>query len=380
VVESEELVIEGSAPAAPDPADAAAWLADQHVFISSVMEGMRDERTAVAEAIERAGAQPVWFERFGGRDDDAEDAYLAEVGRCTVYVGILGARYGRPLPSGYSSTHAEYDEAQRRGLRTSIWVSSTEHDGRQNDFINEVAVFHTYGTYTDTVALSGGVARRLAALAAEGLSPWAKLGPVVFRASRVRATGNRVLVEATTRDDDVFAGLLKLREPRYRAEPLHFTHDLISTPVEVVDIATETTVGGIRTLEITLSSRERSGFVPLVDVATEGRSPEDLTELALRVTLFGDDNPLGLMSFMIRLPDPFEQLRSHRLSEEIVGSVVRVLLTEVLVSSGRAERITSFRLGPSHRGRRKLTMSWRPRQRYTNVVPEERHIEGEIRS
>ena len=41
--------------------------------------------------------------------------------------------------------------------------------------------------------------RRLMELAAESLSPWAKLGPVVFRASRVRAAGNQIHVEATSR-------------------------------------------------------------------------------------------------------------------------------------------------------------------------------------
>ena len=102
-------------------------------------------------------------------------------------------------------------------------------------------------------------------------------------------------------------------------------------------------------------------------MAVEGRSPEDLTELALRVTLFGDNNPLGLMSFMANSPNPFDQVAPHRLAEEIVGGVVRVLLTETLVSSGRAERIKSFRLGPAHRGRRRLAMSWLPRQRYTST-------------
>lgn len=55
------------------------------------------ETSNSTHAVERAGAQAVWFERFGGRDDDPEGAYLAEVGRCTVYVGILGERFGRPL-------------------------------------------------------------------------------------------------------------------------------------------------------------------------------------------------------------------------------------------------------------------------------------------
>ena len=365
---------------APSGADVAAWLTQQRVFISSVITGTGDLRAAVAEAVEGAGAEAVWFERFGGRDDDPEDAYLAEVAQSSIYVGILGERYGRPLRSGYSATHAEYDEARRRGLRVSLWVSAGDHDGRQTDFINEVAVFHTYGTYAEAASLAAAVTRRLTQLASEDLSPWAKLGHVVFRASRVRIAGDRIEVEATTRDEDVLAGLVQMGEPRYRStEPLFFTHDFTCVPAQVMDITVETRAGNARSLEIVLARGRGSNNFGLVDVAVEGRSPEDLTELALRVSLFGETNPLGTMGFMATLPHPFEQLVPHRLSEEVIGAVIRVLLTESLVSSGRAERITSFRLGPVYKGQRRLAMSWLPRRRYTNVVPEERSIEGEVK-
>jgi hypothetical protein len=80
-----------------------AWAAAQRVFVSSVIEGMGDERRAAADAIIEVGAEPVWFEGLGGRDQDAEQAYLAEVAASNTYVGILGSRYGRPDPTtGYS--------------------------------------------------------------------------------------------------------------------------------------------------------------------------------------------------------------------------------------------------------------------------------------
>jgi hypothetical protein len=374
----ETLAIDRSAAIQPDAADVTAWLSDQHVFVSSVIEGMAEFRSAAADAIEASGAQSVLFERFGGRDDDAENAYLSELGRCTVYVGILAERYGKPLPSGYSATHAEYNEARRCGLRNSIWVSSGDHDGPQTDFINEISVFHTYGTFKDESSIARGISRRLLELAAENLSPWAKLGPVVFRASRVRVDGNRIAVEAVIRDDDVLAGLLRLRDGRVRSGDLTFTHDLSSVPVVVADIATETRAGNSRRLEMTLNRRASSNSPGLTEVAFEGRTPEDLTELALRVALFGEANPLGTFSFMANIQNPFEKIGQLGLSEEIVSPVVRVLLTEALVASSRAERITSFRLGPAHRGSRRLEMSWLPRQRYTDVVPDERHIEGDV--
>jgi hypothetical protein len=59
------------------------------------MDELKLERRAVAEAIRHFGAQPVWFEDFGGRDGDASDAYTGEVASSTVYIGIMGQRYGR---------------------------------------------------------------------------------------------------------------------------------------------------------------------------------------------------------------------------------------------------------------------------------------------
>jgi hypothetical protein len=77
-VEPEAVVIERSGPVAPGHADVDAWLGDQHVLISTIIEGMRAERQAVANAVESARGHAVWLERFGGHDNDAEGAYLAE--------------------------------------------------------------------------------------------------------------------------------------------------------------------------------------------------------------------------------------------------------------------------------------------------------------
>ena len=49
------------------------------MFISSVMEELRDERAAAADGVRSLGARPVMFEEFGGRDADPQDAYLGEV-------------------------------------------------------------------------------------------------------------------------------------------------------------------------------------------------------------------------------------------------------------------------------------------------------------
>src|SRR4051812_13803565 len=115
--ELDPLLIEHAAAAEPPTDDAArGWLRSQRIFISSVIEGYSQFREAAATAIEAVGATPVWFEKFGGRDGDPNQAYLAEVRSSDIYVGLLGARYGKPLPTRFSATHEECLEAERRGV------------------------------------------------------------------------------------------------------------------------------------------------------------------------------------------------------------------------------------------------------------------------
>ena len=91
------------------------WARDKRAFISSVMAELPEERMAAADGVRSMGARPVMFEEFGGRDADPLDAYLGEVETSQIYVGILGQRYGRLLPTRFSATHTEFqhDRAAR---------------------------------------------------------------------------------------------------------------------------------------------------------------------------------------------------------------------------------------------------------------------------
>src|SRR4051812_14718564 len=106
---TEPLIIDRAAAAEIPSADAVReWAYGKRGFISSVMAELPAERQAAADALQAVGATPIIFERFGGRDADPEDAYLGEVETSDIYIGILGRRYGRPLPTRYSATHTEY--------------------------------------------------------------------------------------------------------------------------------------------------------------------------------------------------------------------------------------------------------------------------------
>ena len=145
------------------------WAETRTIFLSSEMQDLGALRARVAGALRDAGFSVVVFEDLGGRDEDAERAYLDGVARCDVDVGVLAHRYGTMLPSGRSPTHEEYLAATRLGKRVSFWLAA-DASGRQGnavDFAQEVQAFHTTGQFADTEDLIGRLLQRLSEIAAE---------------------------------------------------------------------------------------------------------------------------------------------------------------------------------------------------------------------
>jgi Domain of unknown function (DUF4062) len=342
------------------------------------MADMSAEREAAVHAITAVGARPVLFEGFGGMDDDPEDAYLGNVASADIYVGILGARYGKPLKSGYSATHAEYIEAVRRGLRISVWSAHEGLDGRQRDFLDEVRVFHTTGTYTSPEDLAERVERRLRVIAAESLAPWVKIGNAVCRATSVQDDGQRVIVTARLRDNTVAANLENRRPSSAygRHAEIRITWPGSTARVRVASVASETSSSRTKVVTVT-AARLPEDHSSLLEVSLERRSPEDLTELAMRIALFGEPNPLDIMSFMASAENPLPALEGLGVSEDAFGQIAELLITEELIGKRGADHISAFRLGPPRAGSRRLLLGWFPRRRYTNVEPTERRIEGD---
>lgn len=158
----------------------------------------------------------MMFEEFGGRDADPEQAYLAEVEGADIYIGILGKRYGKPLKSRYSPTHAEFRHAEKHALRIAVWTLATgEREGPQQSFLDEVRTFYVAPAFTTPDDLRRQVEDRLKAIAAEDLAPWCKLGNVVFRAAEIEDRGDTVEVKARVKDDAVPRVLEEMRGDRF---------------------------------------------------------------------------------------------------------------------------------------------------------------------
>jgi hypothetical protein len=178
----------------------------------------RDVRTAGGAAggrrgIRAVGLRVVMFEEFGGRDADPEEAYLAEVEGSDIYIGILGRRYGKPLKSRYSATHAEYLHAEKHALRMAIWtLAAPDREGHEQTFLDEVRTFYVAPEFRTVTDLQRQVEERLRAIAAEDLAPWCKLGNVVFRAMEVEDRGSNIQVTARVKDDTVALALEEIAE------------------------------------------------------------------------------------------------------------------------------------------------------------------------
>ena len=120
----------------------------------------------------------------------------------------------------------------------------------------------------------------------------------------------------------------------------------------------------------------------MLEVAFNGLTPDDLTDVALRAAVFGDPNPLARqhIDFMAEMADPLQPLREARVPDEIVRALAEVMIVDELVGSGRAARVTTFRLGASVGGQRRLELAWEPPRRYANERRERRQpLVGQVR-
>jgi hypothetical protein len=280
------------------------------------------------------------------------------------------------LSSRFSATHAEFNEAERSGPRISIWtISSGDWDGHQQSFVQEIQTFHTTGSFDHPGDLAEGVSQRLIRIAAEELSPWCKLGSLVFRASRIRVASGQIEITALIRDPQVADELEQTRPDRWTSSEYQFTDPSRSLPVRVQEIESVATSARGRELTLRLTPVDGGqGIILDMSYSTGNRnySPDDLTELALREHLFGERNPLG--SSFLSLPDPLQAMPTD-LPDEIIRPIVRLLLTEALVGTGRATRIRNLRVGVSIRGARRLMLEWEGSSRYANP-PQTRSITG----
>ena len=370
-----------SGPTAFDDATLRAWASEQTVFLSSEMGGLRAERRAVADALRELGFSIVMFEDLGGRDDDAETAYLDGVNRSDIYVGLVGSRYGTMLRSGRSPTHEEYREARRRGLRIAVWVAAdgSARQGDARDFVTEIRVFHTTGSWDSSSELVASVAARMREMAAEQDSPWIKLGDVVFRAASIVDDGRQLTLQMRSRDREVLAALEAMRpNGPGRSETVTVTTADRSGTARVTEVTSRASSSQRRELSIAAEVDWAEGRRSTMASGLNGISVEEQVEIGLRAGLFAEPLPdqLGMLSVMINAEDPLSPLDGLGLPQSTYESVARLLMVERLIGSHDASYLQHFAVGPEHDGHRSVELAWRDALYYSNVEPAAREIRG----
>lgn len=107
----------------------------QRIFVSGVQKELAVERRAVAAFVRgdpllRRFFEVFLFEELPASDRRAEAAFLGEVRRCDLYVGIFGATAGAGRAGGRTPTEAEFDEATRTGKVRLVFVKGPKGTSR----------------------------------------------------------------------------------------------------------------------------------------------------------------------------------------------------------------------------------------------------------
>ena len=93
-------------------------MSKKRIFISSVQREFANERLQLCGYIRQDALlgrffEPFIFEELPVINASVEQAYLAEVLNCDVYLGIFGYQYGFQDVEGVSPSEREFDEATR---------------------------------------------------------------------------------------------------------------------------------------------------------------------------------------------------------------------------------------------------------------------------
>jgi len=98
------------------------------IFVSSTFTDMQIYRRKIQDALIQLEQIIRGMEQFGSKPGSPVEECLRIVRSCQLYVGVFGMRYGS-VPEGYdkSITHLEYDEAQRVGLSSLIYMLNEDH-------------------------------------------------------------------------------------------------------------------------------------------------------------------------------------------------------------------------------------------------------------
>lgn len=118
------------------------------IFVSGAQKELKKERRAVKEFIRKDALLSEYFDVFLFEDSpakskSAEIAYIEEVRKSDIYIGILGQQYGGSGKEKMSPTEAEFREAKAKHKEILIYIKGQNtadklRDGGMQEFIKEI--------------------------------------------------------------------------------------------------------------------------------------------------------------------------------------------------------------------------------------------------
>ncbi len=393
----QELLIDRVTPRQrPSAEQIRLWASKQRIFVSSTMDDLREIRQAAAETISEVGAHPVLFETLGARTDDSRQAYTSEVRRSTIYIGILSRLYGIKLPSGYSATQEEYQEALEHGKEILFFldesVPDAERDGHLNRWLKELYQFHVVAKFRSVGDLSRLIKTSLEQLATDELTPWVKLGRIIFQATRIEktATGHATTIALTTASQDPhITGMLgAMARERFGTPSLRLTYGRESFAVKIDSVEEIVDPLGINSLKVTCNILENQEqhqhktslllFGGGYQSSSGSYTHRDLVRIALSGLVLGKRPPNDRMFDSMPRLDFKALYKQYGGEGQLFTKILELLCIEAIYEHGIVDRVMSFTAGKVRDGRIQVNLSAMLPRVYTNVEPDEVSLEGEI--
>jgi len=303
---------------------------ERRVFISSPMDSeMAPPRAKVAAYLRDEGAIPVMWEEITPQDRRAQDAFLEGVAQSSLFLLVVGSRYGASDETGYSPTHKEANRAKELDVPRLLFerdnVGPSDRDGRLNDWLKSLHSEISGAQFSSPYDLVAKLDRRFREIAGAQENYWVKLGPLVFPGSvhqQSRHGTTEFSIRATLRDPVVrravsqwgatgVRGFSAVRDPR-----LTWGHE--TRPVQISSVNTRSTSTSTDEVEITCAATGDFGHSGLasiggITVSSGGRhiGPAEQVPLWAGVALFGQPpSPAGGRSGHIE-DAPGRQHRRH---------------------------------------------------------------------
>lgn len=108
------------------------------IFVSGVQKELKIERRAVKEFVRKDVLLSEYFDVFlfedaPAKSKSAEKAYIEEVRKSNVYIGILGQKYGSSGKGALSPTEAEFREAKAKHKEILIYIKGQNTVDKRRD-------------------------------------------------------------------------------------------------------------------------------------------------------------------------------------------------------------------------------------------------------